>query len=190
LTGSGYINFIPNSDWTTVQINSEATPYYYVRARVVTAFSTSPVGTEIVSIPQINWANVTATGSSNTIYALWTENAAAPNQIKEKSLSVTTSAPSQSTGITAVLGPSSTTLSSQPSTERHIVKTSDGTLHAFTQIGTQTATCGGLSKSGLLWFDSTDGGTTWTCQGQLSSDTTNLMSAGATVDSSDNIYVT
>ncbi len=87
------------------------------------------------------------------------------------------------------VGNSSTTAATQPSSMQHIVKTSDGTLHAFVQMGTQTSLCGGVSKSGLLWFDSTDGGTTWVCQGQLSSDTTNLMYASAVVDSSDNIYV-
>ena len=89
--------------------------------------------------------------------------------------------------VTSMISNSSITAASQPATERHLVKTSEGTIHAFVQIGTQTATCGGISKSGLLWFNSTDGGTTWVCQDQLSSDTTNLMYASATVDASEHL---
>jgi hypothetical protein len=90
---------------------------------------------------------------------------------------------------TVVINTSSSTAPVSPSTMKSLVRTSDGTLHNFVQIGTQTATCGGSSKSGLLWFISTDSGATWTCQDQLSSDTSNLFYASAVVDSSDNIYV-
>jgi len=88
---------------------------------------------------------------------------------------------------TVIINTSSTTRATQSSTMRHIVRTSDGTLHSFIQIGTQTATCVvGGSKSGLLWFNSTDSGATWNCQNQLSSNTN--VYADARVDSSDNIY--
>jgi hypothetical protein len=89
-----------------------------------------------------------------------------------------------------VINPTSdTTTATNPPLMRHVVMTSDGTSHVFVQVGTQTATCGGSPLSGLLWFTTIDGAT-WTCQGQLSSDTTNKFYASATLDSSDNIYLT
>ncbi len=88
---------------------------------------------------------------------------------------------------TVVINTSSDANSTRVSTMRNLVRTSDGTLHAFFQTGTQTATCGGSSQAGLLWFNSTDSGVTWTCQGQLTSTTAIYPSAVA--DSSDNIYV-
>lgn len=88
--------------------------------------------------------------------------------------------------IATVVGTSSTTAATQPSTMRHIVRTSEGTLHTFVQMGTNTTTCG----SGGLWrLYSTDSGATWNCGSQLSSDTSNLMYADARTDSSDNIYL-
>ncbi|MBX4206124.1 exo-alpha-sialidase, partial [Candidatus Microgenomates bacterium] len=68
-----------------------------------------------------------------------------------------------------------------------LVRTSDGTLHAFVQMGALTATCAGSSKSGILWWYSTDNGATWTCGAQVSTATGSFSTAG--VDSSDNIYV-
>src|SRR5690242_14881283 len=85
---------------------------------------------------------------------------------------------------TQVVTTSATSGATQASPQRNIVRTSDGTLHAFVNTSTQTITCGS-SLSGLFWFDSTDNGATWTCQGQLSSNST--RQASATVDSSDNI---
>lgn len=90
---------------------------------------------------------------------------------------------------TVIVNTSSVTTATQASIQRHVVTTSDGTIHNFVQIGTQTATCGGVSQSGLLWFNSTDSGVTWVCQAQFSSDTTNQRFADVRVDSSDNIYV-
>src|SRR3990167_2723380 len=90
---------------------------------------------------------------------------------------------------TGVITNSSSTGATQASTMHHLVRTSDGTQHSFVQVGTQTATCGGQSLSGLLYFQSTDNGATWTCTSQLSSDTTNQMFASAVKDSSDNVYV-
>ena len=87
---------------------------------------------------------------------------------------------------TVVINTSSVTTASQPSTMKHIVRSSDATLHSFVQSGTDTTKC---SSGGLWWLYSTDSGSTWTCGGQLSSDTTNAMFADARVDSSDNIYV-
>lgn len=81
---------------------------------------------------------------------------------------------------------STTTGSTQPSTMRHLVRTSEGTLHAFVQMGTNTTKCG---SGGLWWLYSSDSGSNWTCGGQLSSDTSNLMYADARADTSDNIYV-
>lgn len=90
---------------------------------------------------------------------------------------------------TSVINTSSTTAATQPSTMQHLVRTSDGTMHAFVQNGTLNSSCIGVPKNGLVWMNSTDTGSTWTCAGQLSTDTTNLMYASATVDSGDNIYV-
>lgn len=86
--------------------------------------------------------------------------------------------------IPPVIATSSTTAATQPSTMRHIVQTSDGTLHTFIQLGTDTAKCG---SGGLWWLNSTDSGNTWTCQGQVSTNTGYY--ADARVDSSDNIYI-
>ena len=88
-----------------------------------------------------------------------------------------------------IINNSSVAAGSAVSTQRHIVKTSEGTLHSFIQTGTQAAVCGGVSQLGILWFTSPDGGVTWNCGGQLSSDTVNVMYPSATVDSADNIYV-
>ena len=193
-TGDGYISFIPPSDWTTTQINGEGTAYYYIRARVTTAYSTSPVGVQMAAIPAIYWASAIPNPVSNTINFIWTENAGNPTRVRYSSASVTSStAPSSTVEISPkVMAYSSSNAATQPSTMRHLVRTSDGTLHAFVQAGTQLA-CGGSTGSnnnpGLNWIYSTDSGVTWTCGGQLSSDTSNLMYADARVDSSDNIYV-
>jgi hypothetical protein len=88
--------------------------------------------------------------------------------------------------ITSVVSTSSTTTATQPSTMRHLVRTTDTTLHAFVQMGTNTTKC---SSGGLWWLYSTDSGSNWTCGSQLSSDTTNLAFTDARVDSSDNIYL-
>ncbi|MFA9289164.1 MAG: PQQ-binding-like beta-propeller repeat protein, partial [Weeksellaceae bacterium] len=95
--------------------------------------------------------------------------------------------------ISSVVSTSTVTgaLSTQTSTQRHLVRTSDGTLHAFIQMGTNTSKCGG---GGLWWLYSTDAGANWTCPpgGQLSGDTgpvANLKYADARADSSDNIYI-
>jgi hypothetical protein len=80
---------------------------------------------------------------------------------------------------------------------QHLVRTSDGTLHAFVQSGSSMA-CGnarGANNYGLNWIYSVDNGQTWTCGGQLSpfyylNDVfvaSNLYSVSAKVDSSDNI---
>lgn len=89
-----------------------------------------------------------------------------------------------------LIGSSSVTTATEASMLRRMVRTSDGTLHSFVQIGSQSVTCNGGPKSGLLWYYSTDNGSSWTCGDQLSSDTTNQMAASGTVDGSDNIYVT
>jgi len=90
-----------------------------------------------------------------------------------------------------VITPSSTIYATSHSTQRKIVKTSEGTIHAFIQTGSTTMDCQqptpAGSKSGLLWVTSSDEGSTWSCQGQLDSGAT--IYASATVDSSENIYV-
>ena len=88
--------------------------------------------------------------------------------------------------ITPIVTTSSTTAATQPSTMRNLVLTSDGTLHTFVQMGTNTTKC---SSGGLWWLHSVDDGVTWTCGSQLSSDTTNLMYVDAKADTSDNLYV-
>lgn len=82
---------------------------------------------------------------------------------------------------------SSLTTATSPSTMRNIVTTSDGTIHAFVNLGTETSTCNGSSQGGLVWLYSTDSGTTWTCGDQINSNTGAF--ASAVVDSSDNIYI-
>jgi len=91
-TGDGYISFIPPSDWTTTQINGEGTAYYYVRARVTTAYSTSPVGVQMAAIPQINWGSLAA--STAGVYAVWTENASAPTRVRYSTVLVHNTEPS------------------------------------------------------------------------------------------------
>ena len=77
---SGCISFVPNSDWVPIAVNGEATPYYYVRARVTRLYTTPPIGTQMVAFPQINWASVTA--SSNFLRVMWTESSAFPMRIR------------------------------------------------------------------------------------------------------------
>lgn len=72
---------------------------------------------------------------------------------------------------------------------RKLVRTSDGTLHAFISSLGVTNTCGGVSQaSGLIYVNSTDNGTTWTCQSHLNT-SSNFYWASAVIDSSDNIYL-
>lgn len=85
---------------------------------------------------------------------------------------------------------SSSTSALAPNHLRPVVKTSDGVIHAFIQQGTQTIDCGGTPTSGLVYIRSTDGGTSFSCVTQINSDTSNLMFADATADTSDNIYIT
>ena len=189
----GYGAFTVPGDWVAAKVNSESTAYYYIRARATASYTTSPVGVQMAAIPAIYSANVTSTVAGSTIHAIWTENAVSPTKVRYIGISATASTtPAATAGIPPnTIAYSSSTLATQPSAMRHIVRTSDGTLHAFIQGGTQM-TCGGATGSnnvGLNWLYSTDLGSTWTCGGQLSSDTTNLMYADARVDSSDNIYV-
>lgn len=101
--------------------------------------------------------------------------------------------------VKAVIAPVTTTSNAATasatlaSTMRHVARTSDGTLHSFVQMGSNTTKCG---SGGLWWLQSIDSGTTWTCPsgGQLSSETTNtanssLKYADVRVDDSNNIYV-
>ena len=88
---------------------------------------------------------------------------------------------------TVAIGDSSEVNATQYSFQRHIVRTSDGTLHSFIQKRTLTESCGGSNLGGLLWFNSTDSGTTWTCRGQL--DSSSIYFSSAVADASDNIYV-
>ena len=190
--GSGYGAFVTPSDWVATPVNGES--YYYIRSRVSTLYSTSPIGTQMYAFPQATWGSVAPYVSNNTAYALWTENASSPMRVRETGVTVTTSTVNSSTPVplSNSVAYSATTLATQVSTQRHIVKTTDGTLHSFIQ-STTTLPCSGSSSAnntvGLNWLTSPDGGTTWNCAGQLSSDTVNLMYASATVDSGDNIYV-
>lgn len=75
---------------------------------------------------------------------------------------------------------------SQASTQRNMVKTTEGTLHSVISI-TSAVLCGGVSRTGLLWMTSTDDGANWTCQAQLGSSTG--YNASLAIDSLDNVYV-
>src|SRR3972149_7677101 len=189
---TGYGEFNAPSDWQAAKVNGEGTAYYYLRARVTSGFGTTPIGTQFAAIPQINWVSAAATVVSNTAHLVWTENAGRTSFCISCISVSTSSTPASTVNIDPkVVGYSATTNATQPSTMRHIVRTSEGTLHAFVQSSTQLA-CGGSGGNnnyGLMRISSTDTGSTWTCQGQLSSNTTNLMYADARVDSSDNIYV-
>lgn len=86
----------------------------------------------------------------------------------------------------SVVTTSSNASATYSSTQKHFVRTSDGTFHLFIQVGTIATTCGGVSTTGLVWLTSPDNAT-WTCQGQLSADTS-LMAASVTTDALDSIY--
>lgn len=194
-TADGYVAFIPPNDWATTTVNGEGTPYYYLRARTLRTFTTPPVGVQFSTIPQATWASALPLTTSNTLYALWTENGAAATRVRQIGVSVTPLESSLAT-TAPVVNPlaaySSTTQATAFSTMRNVVTTSEGTIHAFVQAGSRLA-CGNASGTannvGLVWVYSTDAGTTWTCGGQLSADLTNLRYASAAVDSDNNIYV-
>jgi hypothetical protein len=197
-TATGYAAFNAPSDWATTTVNAEGTPYYYIRARVTTVYTTAPIGTQFVSIPNINWNNFLPSPVSNTVYGMWSENAASPIKVRSTGVTVTPSTPNSAS--TTNIMPytaaySSTTVATQPSTQRHLVRTSEGTLHIFVN-GQNVAACGAGSTNngmGLQWLYSTDSGVTWQCGSQLFLDTSTsatLMYASATVDSNDNIYIT
>ncbi len=190
---NGYLSFLAPGDWQTTNVNGEATPYYYVRARVVTVYSTPPVGTQFAALSQTNFGSFLPMPISGNIYGLWTENSTAQSKVRFGSLEV--SAVSSSTSNAEidppVVGYSTLANASWAPTMRKLVRTSDGTLHAFIQAHNRLA-CGnqtGNNNNGLMWIYSTDEGATWTCGAQLNNDLTNVMYASATVDSSNNIYV-
>ncbi len=190
---NGYLSFIAPGDWQTTNVGNEATPYYYVRARVVTAYSTPPVGTQFVALSQTNFGSFLPMPISGNIYGLWTENSTAQAKVRFGSLEVSavTSSTSNAEIDPPVVGYSTLANASWAPTMRKLVRTSDGTLHAFIQAHNRLA-CGnqtGNNNNGLMWIYSTDEGATWTCGAQLSNDLTNVMYASATVDGNDNIYV-
>lgn len=98
--------------------------------------------------------------------------------------------PTNTFAIGNTVGLSTLTYPNPPSNLRPVVSTSEGTLHYFMQVGTNSVDCGGSSYSGLLWYTSIDQGSSWSCRGQLSDDTTNQFFGSAAIDSSDNVYVT
>lgn len=197
--GDGWGAFTAPAGWIAAKVNSESTAYYYVRARATNNYSATPVGTQMAAIPQINGIAVTGNIVSNATQVIWTENAVSPMRVRSAAITTTSTTPPSATAEISptVAGYSAVTTASQASTQRHVVKTSDGTLHMFIQSAasslSQQLACGGSTGStnntGLMWLYSTDSGSTWTCGGQISSDTTNLMYADARVDSSDNIYL-
>lgn len=65
-------------DWRAAKVNAEGTAYYYIRARVTSAYTTTPVGVQMAAIPQINWASATGFITGGAIYTIWTDNAATP----------------------------------------------------------------------------------------------------------------
>jgi len=104
----------------------------------------------------------------------------------------------KSTAMAVTTDPTAITTSSisaatAPPTQRKIVQTSDGTIHAFVASGSYAMTCQqpapAGSKYGLLWVKSSDDGTTWSCEGQIRMGASANPVASAVVDSNDNIYV-
>ncbi len=195
LTADGYISFTPPSDWATTAVNSEGTSYYYVRARVLRAFTTTPIGVQFTTIPLASWASTLGMPVNGNLLSTWTENTAAATRVRLATTAVTTAEANTTSSEVIdnkIVSFSSTANATAFSTMKQLVTTSDGTIHAFVQAGNKPA-CGNQSGStntnGLTWINSTDGGTTWNCGGQLSSDLTYIRYASATVDSSDNIYV-
>ena len=201
LTADGWGVFTAPGDWVAAKVNSEGTAYYYIRARATGNYTTSsPVGLQMASMPGINSYSVTPAVSSNKIHAVWTENASSPVRIRYAAVSVTAStAPAATSAISPTIAAySSTTWATYTPTMKHLVRTSNGTLHAFVQ-GSDDLVCGPATTTnnnkGLTWLYSTDSGSTWTCGGQLDSGINtstvngNAMYADARVDSFDNIYV-
>jgi hypothetical protein len=94
--------------------------------------------------------------------------------------------PSKLFALTATVANSSVTTATANSSTKNIVQTSEGTIHAFIQTGTNTSTCG---AGGLWWMYSTDSGVVWNCGSQISADTTNLMYGDAKADANNNIYI-
>ena len=92
-----------------------------------------------------------------------------------------------------VITTSSRSTATAAPTQRKIVRTSDGILHAFVASGSNAMTCQqpapAGSKNGFLWVKSSDGGTTWSCEGQIRPGASANPVASAVVDSNDNIYV-
>lgn len=196
--GDGYISFVPPTNWSTTSINGESTSYYYIRARVNTAYTTAPVGVQFGIFPPAYGGSATSAPINNKIYTLWSENNVAP--VRVRSSAVTVSATTSNTASSEELKPlpnSSTFYSSiagatASSTQRNLVKTSDGTLHAFIQVGANTAckdTNTSANTNGLIHMISTNAGVTWNCADQLIYDPNYFYYASAAVDSSDNVYV-
>ncbi len=184
--------FTAPADWVASKVNSEGTAYWYIRGRVSVGFSTAPIGTQMLASAQNNNISAAIVSYSNQIQVLWTENNSSPMRVRYSSITAPSQSSSSSVNIDPkVVGYSSGAGAAIASTQRHIVRTSDGTLHAFIQTGTQLA-CGGATGSNntaLMWIISTDGGTTWTCQGQVDSNTSTVYYADARADTSDNLYI-
>lgn len=193
LTGSGYVTFTAPSDWVASKVNTDSSTFFYIRAKAATNYSTVPIGTQIVSMPQINWPNTTALVSSNSTYVLTTENAASTTRIRSAVASTTGASSAATTAETgnSVVAYSTSVRSTYPNQLRHMVKTSDGTLHQMVPTDSTTPiACGGTTTGnygGLVWLMSTDNGYSWSCQGQLTSSTGFVADVKA--DSNDNLYV-
>lgn len=197
-TCSGYITFTEPGDWATTVVNGEGTPRYYVRARTTTSYSQLPIGSQMMPLTNIYWANFLPNPLSGQIHGIWSENANNPVRVKSNKVTVTTTTPNSASRATIApytVGYSSTTNASYPSNLNQFVRTSDGTQHAFIN-GQHISVCGsgtGESAMGLNWAYSTDDGATWLCGGQLYLDQSSsaiLMYGSAVVDGDDNIYVT
>ncbi len=76
---------------------------------------------------------------------------------------------------------------------RDLIQTSDGTLHTFVQTYAVNNNCPAAPKgqlNGLMWFTSTNNGTTWQCSGYIQSLLQGAYTfPSAVIDSSDNIYL-
>lgn len=72
-------------------------------------------------------------------------------------------------------------------TNKRLVSTSDGTLHAFIHVGSVSINCDTGTTNNLVWLYSLDDGETWSCGTQIASNGNDVVSA--VVDSSDNIHL-
>lgn len=196
-TGDGYGSFTPPGDWVAGKVDTDASSYYYIRSRVTATITTGPIGTQMVAHAPITGVASAYNTAAGKIVTLYTENTASLARYKSISYDVTAQALGNPQNIANLITHAGSPDESNPSyaneyvpnDHQRIVETSDGTRHTFLQTGSLQQVCNGAYVNGLLWFQSEDSGSTWTCKGQLAADATPYLFATAAIDSSDNIYV-